>query len=340
MPKRPKQHEIADQGVAEIARVLSNAGWACDRVQADYGEDLICQTSHNGSVDPHRILIQVKSTRKNLKASQLKLRISRETLLKWLSDSSLVIVCLWSIADQRALYQVPSQWFQLYDVDLSNQSHYVMEFSSEEILTEASADLLAWRARLRSINLHFLERKNLIDCLIEDEFDSKEEYLAAKDQLQKNLFSVGLKFLFYIGLLESNGPSFSIDLASCMYELLNLGVRATAKPELKLLKLEFNEILLFMILARASRTVQGVGFPIALLENSVEVLSVYIIHRIRNGDETFRDSSKSKIKRIFCSMAKRLWLFGATLTDAELAEVLNSDALQSLAKKTLGVSNR
>src|SRR5215475_5345392 len=99
MPRRPIQHKIADQGVAEIARILTNAGWACERVQTDYGEDLLCQTSYDGFVDPHRILVQVKSTQRRLSRNIQKIRIKKDTLIKWLSDSNLVIICLWSLAD-------------------------------------------------------------------------------------------------------------------------------------------------------------------------------------------------------------------------------------------------
>jgi hypothetical protein len=106
MPNRPEQHEIADQGVAGVARVLADAGWACEVVRSDYGEDLICQTSYRGTVDPHRILVQVKSTKRRITNSGLKIKIKKNTLLKWLLDANLVVVCFWSVPDEISVRSV------------------------------------------------------------------------------------------------------------------------------------------------------------------------------------------------------------------------------------------
>ena len=334
MANRPEQHEIADEGVAEVGRILTKAGWACERVQADYGEDLICQTSFKQTVDLHRILIQVKSTNKKFSRTPPKIRIKRNTILKWLSDSNLVIVCFWSIEDKKALYQIPSDQFQLYDVDLAAQPYYATEFSFDNVLTEKAVHLLAWKARLRSINLHFLERKNEIDCLARDQFSSNEEYEIAITQLQKNLFAVGLKFLFYIGLVETNGPNISIDKRSCINELLRLGERATAtnKLEIKKLKLRFDAIIILVILMRAGRAIPEVGFPQALVENSVRIFTVYLILRIRAGDPSVRSFSDARIKRTFVSMARRLWMFGSTLSPDEIDTFVESNKLSFAAK--------
>src|ERR1700738_4316969 len=113
MPKRPQQHISGEQGLAEVVRILSNSGWACDVVRADYGEDLICQTSLDGNVDAHRILIQVKSTVRLPPKGGYTLTIKKDTIVKWLSDPNLVVVCLWCSSTRTALYTIPAQQFSL-----------------------------------------------------------------------------------------------------------------------------------------------------------------------------------------------------------------------------------
>lgn len=62
MPKRPHSHRVADQAVNRVESIFVNCGWACDRIQHDYGEDLLIQTALKDEVDPHRIFVQVKRT--------------------------------------------------------------------------------------------------------------------------------------------------------------------------------------------------------------------------------------------------------------------------------------
>lgn len=80
-----------------MARALTAEGWACDINQTDYGEDLICQTAHDGEVDSHRILIQVKAKIHPISEEEFSVRINTNTIQKWLSTSDLVLLCVWSV---------------------------------------------------------------------------------------------------------------------------------------------------------------------------------------------------------------------------------------------------
>jgi hypothetical protein len=161
MSKRPAQHKIGDQGLAEVTRILANAGWACESVKADYGEDLLCQTDHEGFVDPHRILVQVKSTRNKLGRSNQKIKIKKDTLIKWLSDSNLVVICLWSTLDKSALYLIPNDKYSLYKIDLSPKPNFSIEFSQKSVWTRALQTIYRGEQGAVILTVSFSKRRML-----------------------------------------------------------------------------------------------------------------------------------------------------------------------------------
>jgi hypothetical protein len=330
MAKRPIQHKISDQGVAEVSRILTNAGWACDSVKSDYGEDLVCQTSHQESVDPFRILVQVKSTQKKLGRSGISISIKKESLIKWLSDANLVIIVLWSVKDKTAMYLVPHDEFGLYNVDLSSQEQFSVVFSPHKILTQESADNLAWRSRFRNINRHFLETKSHLDYLTLDIASSKDETKKKREVIQKNIFSIITKFLIYIGLIKEAHNRITLDTRSFIYELMHLGAAAGNKPDLKDLKLDFNQIIFMVILLRASRTVPNIGFPAPLLEEAVHYYSDYIFQGVKVDPAWKNPPSRRKFETLIISLAKRLWMFGSKFSAEQIAGLIVADDLSFL----------
>lgn len=338
MAKRTTQHKVSDRGVAEVSRILANAGWACDPIKSDYGEDLVCQTSHDGSVDPFRILVQVKSTERKISRSNIALSIKKDTLIKWLSDANLVILVLWFIPDKTALFLIPADEFGLYDVDLSSQQNFRLVFSRDKILTEKSADVLAWRSRLRNINRHFLETKSHLDYLIPDAVGGEEELKMERDAIQKNIFSIVTKFLIYIGLVKEDRNRIAVDTHSFIYELMHLGAVATNKPELKGLRLDFNEIIFTVILLRASRTVPGVGFPAPLLDEAFRYYSRYLFERVRSDPSWKAPLSRRKFEMHIISLAKRLWMIGSTFSPEEISRMIVSDAFSPFAAVALNTA--
>jgi Domain of unknown function (DUF4365) len=336
MPKRPKQHISADQGVAEIARILSDAGWACESVQADYGEDLICQTAHEGAVDPHRILVQVKSTRRKLTTRNAYLLINRGTLLKWLSDSNLVVVCLWSVADKSALYVIPSDHLGLFRVDLSREKSFRLEMPLKNRLDQRAANEIAWRSRFRNINRHFLERKSILENLQRDKSQTKAEFERSKFELQQDIGSVLIKFLVYIGLVRLNDNHVTVDTRAYLHEMLHFGAVAKQRHELKKIKLKLEAIFLLVILLRASRTVPKVGFPIPLVEAAAKFYLSHILETIRKhgyGKATKQPSQK-RLRDQVTSLARRLWILGSKFSPQQIAGLVGSDNISS----SLGMS--
>ncbi len=327
MPKRPIQHVVADQGVSEVVRILSTAGWACEPVKADYGEDLICQTAHKGLVDPHRIMVQVKSTNRPISRRGARISVSKNTLIKWLSDSNVVLVCVWFASMNVCLYQMPSDHFDLFEVDLTGKKIFDLRFPTENVLDKNAAEAIAWRARIRNINRHFLETKNFLDNLDPRLFDSDEQYNKDRTELEGNLVFIATKFLTYLDLVRQRGAQIIVDTRALIHELLYLGAAAPRKEGLSSLKMNFNEILVTMLLLRARRVMPAGGVPPALLEVSLRYYAECLVHTIQTQDPLSpkRALTRKQIERLISSIAHRLWTHGAKFTEEEIVALIKDD---------------
>lgn len=333
MPKRPAQHTIADQGVAEVSRILSRARWACDAVKSDYGEDLICQTEHKGFIDPHRILIQVKSTSRRLSTNNARISIAKATLVKWLSDSNIVVICIWFRANNICLYEIPALRFNLYDVDLSAAQTFNLDFSLENILNSNAADAIAWQSRIRNINRHFLETQSFLDDLNPGVYDSKDEYLRDQKEAQQGLFSITTKFLMYLDLIRAKSGFLILDTAALVFEPLYLGAMAPKKEGIAELKLNFDEIILMIILLRARRIMPEGGVPSRLLDASIDYYrnAVHAMAEQRGLLLPREPASKKKFEREVETMARKMWAAGSQLDEESVLKAIESQSLDSLS---------
>ena len=101
MPKRPHSHRVADQAVNRVESIFVNCGCACDRIQHDYGEDLLVQTALNDEVDPLRIFVQVKGTtdiqRFRNKGLAYSLGVPKPLAQRWARSAELVVIVLWDV---------------------------------------------------------------------------------------------------------------------------------------------------------------------------------------------------------------------------------------------------
>jgi hypothetical protein len=80
---------IADIAINHVEAVLLSKGWAVERIERDYGEDLLVQSTHAGIVDPFKILIQVKGSRA---APRRTIAFDMFHLWRWRNNSELVVL--------------------------------------------------------------------------------------------------------------------------------------------------------------------------------------------------------------------------------------------------------
>jgi hypothetical protein len=150
--KRPEQHTTADIAVTAVRQIFNDVGFAVDEIIRDYGEDLIVQTSLNGEVDPSRLWVQVKGTRRmsNFKRRDgYAISVSLPHARKWLSITDLVVVVLWDITTGRGFWAAPrSLEFQRELARLKPDLR--IPFSPRQVFDQDAAVRLAWAARIEN----------------------------------------------------------------------------------------------------------------------------------------------------------------------------------------------
>lgn len=73
--KRPREHIIADLSVNHVERFVFLCGYSVERVEYDYGFDLVIFTyDANGEIDNGQIYVQLKAT------DSLRILVDQETI--------------------------------------------------------------------------------------------------------------------------------------------------------------------------------------------------------------------------------------------------------------------
>jgi Domain of unknown function (DUF4365) len=304
MARRTEHHVTGDIGVAEVSRILSAVSWACERVASDYGEDLICQIGHNGIVDSHRILVQVKTTKHGFRQRR-SVSVKKGTMLKWLRDANLVVVVMWSLADKKAYFILPSEEYSAYDFDdEETERNFSTKFEGHRILNDLSAERIAWLSRIRNLNRNFLEIRNLRDTAHRGDFDTQREFKLYKNALGRKLTSLIVQFLKYIDILQGEREPYRLNTHAFREENMRFGEElfyACKNIEVcEKLSLSLSEILALVILRRAQRSIPGIAFPPALIDDSYRFYSLQI-----------KELTKGLGEKNVVGLAKRLWVAGA-----------------------------
>src|SRR4051794_2272987 len=110
MPHFSPAHDVSERAVTAVQRTVAAAGFVSERVQNDYGEDLLVQTHIEGEIDPSRIWIQVKGTEKIARYRRkygYAYPFPLGHLKKWSRSADPVVVVLWDVTSDVGWYAYP-----------------------------------------------------------------------------------------------------------------------------------------------------------------------------------------------------------------------------------------
>ncbi|HVX85032.1 MAG TPA: DUF4365 domain-containing protein [Phycisphaerae bacterium] len=106
--RRTRAHVIADLGVNYVERLALLAGFTLERVEHDYGIDLLMHTyAESGELEPGYINFQCKATDKpNLLAGKraVAVRLDRRDLHSWLNEIYPVYLMLYNVPAETAYW--------------------------------------------------------------------------------------------------------------------------------------------------------------------------------------------------------------------------------------------
>jgi hypothetical protein len=196
---------VGDIAVSSITSIWNQCGFACEVIRQDYGEDLLVQSSHQGSIDYCRIFVQVKGTRNILRflteAGKYRIRISFEHAMKWVRSPDLVVLILWDVKKNFGLWAFPEESLFPLDLLMGHSKTVSLDLDESREFNIDQAMTIGWHARIR----HCLKSFN---HAIAQETDEQLHEVVTQKQLPKRVRHTGLiiyEFLRLIGGIDENG---------------------------------------------------------------------------------------------------------------------------------------
>jgi hypothetical protein len=270
--KRPSTHVAGDTGVANIMRAFVSAGWACDRVASDYGEDLIVQTVLAEQVDPFRTLVQVKSSsRVTPKGKKLPWRIGVEHALRWVKSSEPVLFIVWDLRRNRAWYAVPAEQYAEFELIVCESKTVQLNLQPLPPPTPEGLSKLGWMLRLRYYGIRMLttqeqDRNHSLEH--GDACDSKCSYKSA-------LGAVVFEFFRATGVITKRGIASSVRIGSKNAKR-NIGRKFYPKRLTNDDKINLEHETVMLALLGHLNSFTGIGIPTTILVIAAEYLQVLL----------------------------------------------------------------
>ncbi len=142
--RRVRQHIIADLSVNYVERYALRCGFSVERVQYDYGTDLILFSYDvNGEIEPGQVYMQLKATDhlSILEDQQtITLPVKRSDLELWLDEPMPYILALYDAGTDRAYWLYVQAYFnRLPGFRLEDAPDIVaMHFTMDNVLSEVA----------------------------------------------------------------------------------------------------------------------------------------------------------------------------------------------------------
>lgn len=114
--KRPRQHVIADLSVNHVERYILLCGFSVERVEHDYGIDLVIFTyDANGEIENGQIYVQLKATdalRRIGDGSLIAFSLQRSDVEFWLQEPMPWILIVYDAQDDLAYWLYVQAYFE------------------------------------------------------------------------------------------------------------------------------------------------------------------------------------------------------------------------------------
>lgn len=219
MPRRPTQHQIADQAVSAVRKIWADVGAGVEEIRRDYGEDLLVQPQTDGRMDSCRLWVQVKGhsgEAKGLTTRKVSIRFRNELLLRWARTADEVVIVYWDVSEARGWYALPAAAFDELDLlsDPEGSSTMSIERSQETEFNSASALLLTQRAR----SGHVARLLGIYRSKESDALDSEDSEWV--ERVHRGRYALVMQHMIELGIFLRAGENGGIRLSEEFVGLL------------------------------------------------------------------------------------------------------------------------
>jgi hypothetical protein len=142
---RPMSHSTGDLAELEVSGLFTSAGWIVNKIHKDYGEDLVVQYCHDGTVFPFRFYVQVKGTR-NINPKNLDYNVchglKKEALERWFVSPEVILLVIWDTSNKSGVYGFIQDLFDKASFKFPKQPTYSVQVPKANVLKEDTLPLL------------------------------------------------------------------------------------------------------------------------------------------------------------------------------------------------------
>jgi hypothetical protein len=144
----PSNHLLAEKAVIAISGILNQAGALSEQIRNDYGEDLLVQTHLNNYADNFRLLIQVKGATSKKGSRTIALRFKIDHLLRWISQSEPILVCVYDDTIGASYAFSPNERFSLWQLSTADKKTISVKLTEKDIFDTSTAREYIWSCRM------------------------------------------------------------------------------------------------------------------------------------------------------------------------------------------------
>lgn len=277
MTKVARSHLLAELAVLAISEILNRAGALTEQIRNDYGEDLLVQTHLNNYADNFKLLIQVKGTALKKRPNQTKtIRLKTDHLLRWISQSDPVLVCVYDESDQTAYAFSPSTQFSLWELSNRQTNTVSIKLTAKNVFNVDTARQFIWNCRIDHWSRMVSWYENHINY--EYHFDNNRTYKKANFL---NVSVVVLAFLKAMKIVETK------TLSKTFLTYFRNASKNFAKTNLEQAKdhdsvLNLRSAVMLAMLGHVD-DVCGCGLPSNLLERGTDLCGTFL-HKWHESD--------------------------------------------------------
>lgn len=153
MAKNISAHQIGRKGARKLLSLISDAGYSCDEIKDDYGEDIYLNGHDNDFiVEPFRIFFQVKTieTKAKVDSDWTIYDLDISTVRKWILGNELTILVKYNIDEDRFKYCIPEFEITYRDLALKISDNKSQKFYCKYDFDIKKLNSLIWLARVRN----------------------------------------------------------------------------------------------------------------------------------------------------------------------------------------------
>lgn len=263
MAKRTRNQSTGDIGEVSLQWLFTACGYACSKIDPDFGEDFFVFCQDGEYIEPFRIFVQAKASEHlDTQPSDWTEYCDPMTVRNWVLNQELTVVVRQNLVSKEMRYCIPEEDIDYWTLDVSADVpvRLSLPFGYETVAH------LVWRARLRHYDrIVRLVRPNVFEPESGNDVPAYRKFV--------------VELLMRLGVLDAAGdlPAEAMDSYSMNYMTVALGTDLCATDDMSLHEIvRYSACLRLALDAVRAAAGDGNGLSKVLLDDCACVLALCV----------------------------------------------------------------